>query len=158
MSNIYNKLQKQYAVEPQSFLWFLFFLIIMLTLWPFFKVGFTMADDLEYYITTRGGDLFTDAYWYAKDAGRFYFLITKTLYSVPYLIDNFYFTKIVQYVFLLLSIVLFAVVVKKVFRLKEFALLVFLLIFAFLPVTRGYHFMPIISYPFFFTFSFSIFL
>lgn len=149
--------KRAFTESPYSFLWFFFFLIIILTLFPFFRIGFTTADDLEYYMSTRGGTVFQDAYWYARGAGRFYFLITKPLYHVPYLIDNFYFTKIIQYSFLLLSFILFGVVIQKIFRQKEFSLLIFLFLLAFLPVTRNFH-IPIIAYPFFFTLSFSIFL
>ncbi|MDR2009184.1 MAG: hypothetical protein LBQ22_01720 [Bacteroidales bacterium] len=143
--------------QISSFLLLLFALIVILTLYPFFKVGFVTADDLEYYMTMRRGDIFTDAYWYSIGAGRFYFLITKPLYSIPYIVDNFYYTKIIQYSFLLLSFITFMIVIRKIFKLKEFALLVFLLLFAFLSVTPNC-FVPIMAYPFFFSFSFTIFL
>ena len=142
---------------PQLFLWFLFLLTIILTFSPFFKIGLTNRDDVEFYLTAMKGGLFTDAYWYATSAGRFYFLITKPLYHIAYLVDHFYFTKIIQYGFALLSFVLFAVVVKKIFKQTFFALLVFLFLFVFLTVTPNYY-MPVIAFPLFFTLSFSIFL
>lgn len=146
-----------YAENPSSFFWFLFLLVIILTLTPFFRIGFTTADDLEYYMSSRQGHVFMDAFAYAKATGRFYFLFMKPLYHIPYLVDNFYFTKIIQYGFLLLSFVLFAFFIWKIFKKKEFALLIFLLLFSFLSVTPNYH-IPIIAYPFYFTASFSIFL
>lgn len=149
--------QKIYIKEKECFLYFLFLLVIGLTLVPFFKIGFTTGDDLQFYETMRRGDIWEDAYWYARGAGRFYFLITKPLYHLPYIIDNFYFTKIIQYGFLLLSFVLFTKVVQKIFKLKEFTFLLFLLLFICLTVTPN-NFVPIISYPFFFTCSFSFFL
>jgi hypothetical protein len=131
--------------------------MVVLTLTPFFKIGFTTSDDVEYYLSVLENNVFRDAKMYAEHSGRFYFLITKPLYHVPYLIDNFYFTKIIQYSFLLLSFTLFTIVIKKIFKEKEFALLSFLLLFAFLTVTSNYH-IPIIAYPFYFTLSFSILL
>lgn len=137
------------------FIWFLFFLTIFLTLIPFFKIGLTNCDDIEYYLKSFWNE--SNRIAYAHGAGRFYFLITKPVYNVPYLIDNFYFTKIIQYICVLLSFSLFAVVVKKIFKQHVFALSVFLLLFVFLTVTPNY-FMPIIAFPLYFTLSFSIFL
>jgi len=154
MPSIPNDKRANYNI-PKLFLGFLFLLTIFLTLSPFFKIGLTNCDDLEYYLCNLFGQSYSEMY--AQGAGRFYFLITKPLYHIAYIFDNFYFTKIIQYSFLLLSFVLFAVVVKKIFKESAFALLVFLLLFVFLTVTPNYH-LPIIAYPFYFSFSFSIFL
>ena len=155
-----NKLQirGKYFNCTQLIFLFLFLLIAFLTLNSFFKIGVTLADDLENYLTGLEGNFFADAQWYAKYSGRFYFLITKPLYHLPYIFDNFLYTKILQYGFLLLSFILFMQVINKIFKQKDFALLIFLLLFSFLSVTKPLYFMPIIAYPFFFTFSFSIFL
>ena len=54
----------------------------LLTLLPFFKVGFTTGDDFQYFITARHpANWINDAIAYAEGAGRFYFLITKYFYS-----------------------------------------------------------------------------
>lgn len=156
MNNYFVNFRKRESFDISSFVLFAFILIAILTLHPFFKIGFTTADDLEYYMTALRGNLWQDAREYAVRSGRFYFLITKPLYSLPYLIDNFYFTKIIQYGFLILSFVLFAIVIRKILKIKEFALLAFLFLFVFLTVTPNYH-IPVIAYPFFFTCSFSIF-
>jgi len=140
---------------PQLFLGFLFLLTIFLTFSPFFKIGLTNCDDIEYYLRSLMGK--TDSDMYAQHAGRFYFLITKPLYHLAYMFDNFYLTKVIQYGFLLLSFILFAVVIKKIFKHTNFALSVFLLLLVFLTVTPNYN-IAIIAYPFYFTFSFSIFL
>ena len=158
MGYLFNKFFKKYCSESQIMLWFLFLLTIILSLTPFFKIGFTTADEYEFYIRAQEGGLLTDAYWYARGAGRFYFLITKPLYHIPYLIDNFYFTKFIQYGTLLLSFVLFTIIIQKIFKQKELSILILLLLFSFLSVSQPFYFMPIISYPFFFTFSFSILL
>ena len=141
--------------HPQPFIWFLFFLTIGLTLLPFLKIGLTNGDDLEFYILGLMKATAKDAY--AQSAGRFYFLITKPLFHVAYLVDNFYLTKAIQYGFLLLSFILFAVVVKKLFKNTVFALSAFLLLLVFLTVTPNYY-IPIMSLPLYFTLSFSFFL
>ena len=133
-------------------------LILILTLAPFFKVGFTTGDDIKFYLTAQNGNVFEDARIQAEYAGRFYFLITKPLYLVPYMVDNFYFTKVVQYTSLLICFAVFALFLRKVFKEnKEMVLLIVLLLFTFLMITPN-DFVPIITYPFFFTTSFSIFI
>ena len=67
----------------------LLLIVTAISLIPFFSVGFTTADDLEYYLTMLRGDLFEDAQSYAQNTGRFYFLITKPIYSLVYWLDNF---------------------------------------------------------------------
>ena len=145
------KNNSNYILQP--YLWFLFALTIFLTLFPFFKIGLTNCDDLEFYM----GGSNTAREVYAQGAGRFYFLFTKPFYHIAYLIDNFYLTKVIQYSCVLLSFTVFAIVVKKIFKQTAFALSVFLLLFVFLTVTPNY-FMPIIALPVYFTLSFSIFL
>lgn len=141
--------------ERKLFFYFLFAITIIITLIPFFKIGLTNCDDLEYYVYTLMGK--TNATGYAHVAGRFYFLFTKPIYHIAYLVDNFYFTKILHYGFLLLSFVLFTVVINKLFKQTAFAVSVLLLLFAFLTVTSN-NFIPTIAFPVYFTLSFSIFM
>ena len=152
-----SNLQKPYK-ESQYWIWALLFIIIILSLSPFFKIGITSSDDLDYYIRALLGNESMDAEYYAKHQGRFFFLITKPLYSIPYLIDNFYFTKTVQHGLLLLCFILFTMVISKVFKQKEFSILIFLLLFSLLFVSKPMYLMPFIAYPFIFTFSFSLVL
>ena len=101
MKSFLNKKSTLYDYNLQPFLWFLFFLTIFLTLIPFFKIGLTNCDDLEYYLDAFVKN--SKRVGYAQHAGRFYFLITKPLYHVAYFIDNFYLTKVIQYGFVLNS-------------------------------------------------------
>ncbi len=142
-------------LSGKNLLFILFGVTVVITLIPFFRVGFTSGDDLEYYLTWLIGDLYTNANIYAHGAGRFYFLITKPIYSLPYIGDNFFLTKFIQYASLLLSFVLFAVLVSKIFKSNKLGLLSFLILIIPLSVTPDYY-IPIISYPLFFTFSFSL--
>ena len=141
--------------NSQLFLGFLFLLTLFLTLVPFFRIGLTNCDDLDYYLTAITGKDYSEMY--AHHAGRFYFLLTQPFYRLPYIFDSFYITKIIQYGFLTLSFILFAVVIRKIFKQTEFALSVFLLLLVFLTVTPNIN-MAIIAYPFYFTFSLSVFL
>lgn len=151
-------MRKNFTINNQILYYPLIFVIIILTFAPFFQVGFTTGDDIEYYLSTRNQMIYKSAQFYANETGRFYFLITKPIYHIPYLIDNFYFTKIIQYSALLFSICLFTMLLKKLLKEnKQLILLIFLLFFTFLYITPNYH-IPIMAYPFFFTTSFSIFI
>ena len=136
---------------------FLLLLTVLITFSSFINIGFTTADDLSYYMTFLRKNYFADAWNYARYAGRFYFIITKPLYSIVYAFDNFYFTKILQYGCLILSYSLFSFLIFKLFRSEPLAYVTFLLLIAATTITPGYH-IPVISYPCFFTFSFSLML
>lgn len=130
----------------------------LLTLIPFFNVGFTTTDDFQYFITTRHPQNWIgDATIYAQDAGRFYFLITKYFYYVPYLIDNFAYTKAVQYISLIASYAMFAWLIFRLFKSKNLSLLTFLLLIFDTTITANNH-VPTIAYPFYFSFSLIIFI
>ncbi|MDD2386651.1 MAG: hypothetical protein PHP52_07690 [Bacteroidales bacterium] len=133
----------------------MFVLTIVISLAPFFNIGFTTADDLENYMSLKKHMLFSEAWIYTKNAGRFYFIITKPLYSLPYIGDSFLLTKIIQIFSLLLSYSLFAILIKKLFNSKELALVLFLLLVMATSASENFH-IPFIAYPFYFTFSFSI--
>lgn len=130
-------------------------LVIVLTLIPFFRVGFTTGDDLEYYLTRLQGFRYwlTDADIYAKAQGRFFFYLTKPIGNLPYLIDNFYYTRIVQYFFLLASYGFFAYFIFKVFKSKHLSFMLLLMLMTWTQVTFNHH-IPTISHPFAFSFSF----
>jgi hypothetical protein len=136
---------------------FLLLLTVLITFSSFINIGFTTADDLSYYMIFLRKNFFADAWNYARYAGRFYFIITKPLYSFVYLFDNFYFTKILQYSCLFLSYSLFSFLIFKLFRSKPFAYIIFLLLIAATTVSPSFH-IQMVSYPCFFTFSFSLML
>ncbi len=131
----------------------------ILTLLPFFQIGFTTSDDFQYYNTAHQNlDYWLmDAKAYAHDAGRFYFLITKYFYYVPYLIDSFIWTKFVQYTMLAACFLLFTYLIYRIFKSQRLAALTLLLLIFNLGIGYGYLYFPA-AYPFYFTFSLSIFL
>lgn len=136
---------------------FLLSLTLLLTLQPFFRVGLTVGDDAEFLIQALRGETFKDFYDHAIYSGRFYYLFTKPFYYITYYLDNFYLGKIVQYASLLLSYSLFAAIIHKIFKVKYITLSVFLFLLLFTPITSFYH-IPFISYPVYYTFSFSLLL
>lgn len=134
-----------------------FVVVVLSALGPFFDVGFTTIDDLEYYLTRlQDFDYWLwDANIYAQSAGRFYFALIKPFYLVPYLFDNFYYTRIVQYLFLLLSYGIFSYFIYKVIKSRNLSLITFVLLIAWTQISYN-HNTPTIAYPFYFTFSFSL--
>ena len=146
--------------KREKVFWFLAYTAIaVLTLLPFFYVGFTTADDFHYYNVARDGfkALYVDAQYFAQYAGRFYFLITRYLYYTPYLIDSFVWTKFVQYSSLLICYLLFAYVIYRIFHSGKLGLLTLLLLLSFPLIGTGWHYPPA-AYPFYFSFSLTLFL
>ncbi|MBR1517234.1 MAG: hypothetical protein IJ620_03740 [Bacteroidales bacterium] len=137
-----------------------FVAIGVLTLLPFFGVGFVTDDDFQYFITARhpGQRWLMDAHYYAVCAGRFYFLLTKYFYYVPYLVDSFAYTKVVQYLTLIACYLLFSYLVFRLFRSQRLALLTLLLVVFNTAITSQDCFIPNIYYPFYFAFSLMIFM
>ena len=131
----------------------------LLTLLPFFSVGVTTSDDLQYLNTAQYSwkHWMADAKIYAEGAGRFYFYVTKVFYYVPYLIDSFAYTKAVQYITLMACYCLFAYLVYRLFHSRNLALLTLLLIIFDTTLTPNNH-IPTIAYPFYFSFSIIIFI
>ena len=147
--------------KREKILWILAYTVtLILTLLPFFQVGFTNGDDFQYYNTAQADwDYWRhDAKVYAQDAGRFYFLITKIFYYVPYLVDSFGWTKFVQYFSLTVCYLLFSYLIYRIFKSWRLgALTLLLLIFN---TNMGYYigYNPPTAYPFYFPFSFIIFI
>ncbi|MDD4148415.1 MAG: hypothetical protein PHE33_00125, partial [Bacteroidales bacterium] len=135
--------------------WLLFILTLIITIAPFFSIGFTTADDLAHYMTLNRHGVFQEAWINSKSQGRFYFIVTNPMNALAYIGDNFLLTKIIQHVSLLLSYSLFSVLIKKLFKSKELALVMFLLLIMATPASGNLH-LPFIAYPFYFTFSFSV--
>ena len=131
---------------------------LLLTLLPFFQVGLTNTDDFQYYNTSHfPGQWVFDATVYAHGAGRFYFLLTKYFYYVPYLFDNYALTKFIQYFTTACSYALFSFLVYKMFRSKRLGALTGLLLIFNMSLGID-NFYPPTSFPFYFHFSLIIFL
>lgn len=132
---------------------------MLITLLPFYNVGFTTADDFHYYITAQEGvsSWLADAEMYARSSGRFYFLLTKYFYYVPYLIDHFAWAKLVQLSTLLACYFLFSYVISRIFKSQKLGAFTLLFLIFNTAIGGGMHYPPA-AYPFYFSFSFMIFL
>lgn len=146
--------------QKKIFWFFAFAVTTILTLLPFFNVGITNMDDFQYFNTARADWEYWkyDATVYAQGQGRFYFLITKYFYYIPYLIDNFAYTKFIQYSSLAICYVLFSILIYKIFRSRELALITMLLLVFNTTVAYFVGYNPPTAYPFYFTFSLIIFI
>jgi hypothetical protein len=133
---------------------------IILILLPFFLVGIANDDDLHFFITAhRGVDYWKyDAAIYAQGQGRFYYMITKFFYYIPYLFDNFAWTKFVQYASLCVCYLMFAYLVSRIFHSRKLGALSLLLLVFNTRIGAGSGYSIPIGYPFYFTFSLIVFL
>lgn len=132
---------------------------VIITLLPFYNVGFITADDFQYYNTAREGlsSWLANAESYARNSGRFYFLLTKYFYYVPYIIDNYVWTKFVQFSTLIACYFLFSYIISRIFKSHKLGALTFLFLIFNTAIGGGMHY-PTVAYPFYFPFSFMIFL
>ncbi len=136
--------------------WFIYTLLALLaaiTFLPILNIGFTTADDFEFFTTaTNINNWLPDATHYAERTGRFYFLITKYFYSIPYIIDNPIYYYTVTILPLLLSFALLFVFLQKLTQNKTFTQMGGLLLLAIFSINHSHS--AFTSYPFYFTFSF----
>ena len=149
-------MKNRYPKFDQVVLAFLVLLVIIISLVPFFKIGFTISDDLENYLTFLKGDFYQDAWVYANYSGRFYFLITKPLYSLVYAAGDSLGLKMLQYGCLLFSYFSFTYLIQKLFHSKKLSIALFVLLVCCTPVTPFFS-IPFVAFPCFFTVSFAIF-
>lgn len=146
--------------KQEKFIWILTYSVTaVITLLPFFQVGLTNCDDFQYYQTAHRDWQFwlIDAKSYAQGAGRFYFLFTKYFYCIPYLLDSFVWTKATQYLPLMGCYLLFSYITYRIFKSQRIGALTFLLLIFNLSVGYEGFSLPT-AFPFYFPFSFLIFL
>ncbi|MBC7488109.1 MAG: hypothetical protein H7282_15315, partial [Cytophagaceae bacterium] len=140
-----------------------YFLIAMIavtavTVVPFAFTGFATGDDVQYYITANTQDIWAQSYNYAQGNGRFYFVFMMPIFYqwLPYIFDNFVATKMVNVSFIVLNYLLFALIIKEIFKNKWLAFLCYLIGMVFISI-KGIN-NPIASYPIYFSLSFSLIL
>ena len=146
--------------KQEKFFWILAYTVTaIITLLPFFQVGITNSDDCLYFNTAHKDWQYwlKDSKIFAQGAGRFYFLFTKYFYYIPYLIDNYAWTKAMQYLPLMGCLLLFAYIIYRIFKSRRLGALTFLLLIFNMSV--GYESFSVpTAFPFYFPFSFFIFL
>ena len=149
-------MNENFIARNKELIYLLLIAIAIITFFPLLFTGFATADDFHYYLVTRRGQVVAESQMFAAVAGRFYFLLVKPFYSLPYLYDNMAFVKACQYVPLVLCFLLFAKIVLMVTRSKEIACFYLLLFLFTLQISK--HTSLFVSYPFYFTFSFFLLL
>ncbi|MDR2083513.1 MAG: hypothetical protein LBP67_00765 [Bacteroidales bacterium] len=92
---------------------FLLLIVVVLTFLPLFKVSFIAADDLENFIKSDINLWFADGLGYAKFTGRFYFLLVRWIYFLPYLINAPWFYYTMKVIPLIVGIILLFSLIKR---------------------------------------------
>lgn len=140
--------------EQNNTIRFILFILICITVYPLFKIGFVSGDDLEYFLTADPSRWMGDAKIYAEGTGRFYFYLVKWIYSVPYLVDS----KVYFYFWFLTPIfstfILFIWLIKRVSKNLEITYLATFLCCSFLIYFAKHS--AITAYPLYFTLSLTL--
>lgn len=140
--------------EQKNTIRFILFILICITIYPLFKIGFVSGDDLEYFLTANPSRWMADAKIYAEGTGRFYFYLVKWIYSVPYLVDSkvyFYFWFVTP---IASTFILFIWLIKRVSKNVEITYLATLLCCSFLIYFAKHS--AITAYPLYFTLSLTL--
>ena len=149
-------MKEDFIEKNRAFFYLAFSLIALVTLFPMFFTGFASADDFHYYLVTRNGEVMKNTALFANLAGRFYFHIVLPVYSLPYIVDNMAVVKIFHFVPLIVSFLLFGRIIVKLTGVREYTW--FFLLVSMMTVQISANTSLFITYPFYFTFSFSLLL
>ena len=155
---IMNKGEKLHV--PNNFwLYFLLFLLVLLTFFPLLKVGFTTADDANHYLELINPNttIVQEAIKNAIIQARFQFFFTHILSILPYtLFSTLLLFKILAFSQIILNFILFSVLAKIITKSRVFAFIVFL--FLVTCIQNSWEHNLLTSYPFIFSFAFNLFL
>lgn len=138
-------------VGQNIYLWAIIAVLLLVSLLPLTKISFITGDDIEYYITSDPAYWVDSARVYAESTGRFYFLLVKWIYAVPYLVNSnlYYYTMFIVPV--ITVFILFFWLIKRATNNSSIALLVALFSCATFSIFGEYSAMT--SYPLYFTLS-----
>ena len=149
-------LKHKIPLNSNVFYYFSLLTIAIITVYPLFGTGIASADDMGNYTNTRFGKEFLVAKYVAEMSGRFYYLVFGLFHNLPYEIDDMFVTKLFQIVPIFLCLFLFYRVVLIITKSKEVSSLFVLLFFVI--AQFSHHTSLFLTYPFYFTFSFSLIL
>lgn len=132
--------------------------VTIVTVFPFIFTGFATGDDIEYYIAYHTKDIWAMSYKYAQGNGRFYFAFMMPIFYewLPYVLGSFMAPKLINVIFITLNYFLFALIVKEVLNNKWIGFLCYLIGMLLISI-KGVN-NPIVSYPIYFSLSFSLIL
>ncbi|PKP08793.1 MAG: hypothetical protein CVU09_14680 [Bacteroidetes bacterium HGW-Bacteroidetes-4] len=119
---------------------------------PFINTGIVEGDDAEFFLLGLSNRIFDNAFNYARDAGRFYFLITQPFNIIPYTIDNLILIKSINILLLITDLLLVSLIIFKLLHNKWLAFFNYLLLLTFITIKGENN--PITSFNWYFTGSF----
>lgn len=149
-------LRNKYQINKETFYYLILLIIALITFFPLFGTGIGSADDMANYMNTRFGKEFSNSRFLAEMSGRFYYLIVGIFHNLPYEIDDMFVIKLFHVIPICLCIYLFYRIVRILTKSTEIAGLFVLLFFVIAQVSR--HTSLFVTYPFYFTFAFSLVL
>ncbi len=151
-------IQKESFFSKEPYFLIALVAVTFITLYPFIFTGFATGDDIMFYLQSHKSDIWENALNHAKRNGRFFFTFIRPLFFelIPYGTGSYVFPKVVNTLLIVLNFGLFALIVKELFSSKWIAFLCYLIGFVFISI-KGVN-NPIVSYPIYFTFSFSFIL
>lgn len=138
-----------------KFIWFILIILALIRLVPLINTGFVAGDDIYSYMAAYKGYLWGESSTQAQNFGRFYFIITQPLYTLPFL-AGVKVAKVINIIFLLGCFIAVSLVLTSIFKSKWIGYLSFLFSITFLPIRDPNN--PAISYPGYFTLSFLLVL
>lgn len=149
--NLNEQMKHQSPIKITYFIVFLLAIHIIVTVLPFTTIGITTGDELEFFLTSKYRTYFGNSKIYARDTGRFYFLITFPLYAFSFFIKNILVLKTINVITIVLNYILAAIIIKRTTTSKELAYIFLLIAFSTFQATSPYN--PNLGYPLFFTSS-----
>lgn len=150
------KLKKTGFNQERFIIFFLLFLVYIITFYPLTKTGFSVGDDIDFY-TELGKDNFHQTIKNtALRQGRFYFLFMRYIQIFSLSTYNTVFFDLLHILPIAFSFILFSKLIQRVFRSD--AITLFSAVFMALSFQiAGFHSCTT-AYPFFFTLAFCILL
>lgn len=142
-------------INKNFFIFFLLFILVIITFFPLLKVGFTTADDASSYLTLINPkeNIFIRAKGIAESQSRFQYFFTFLISLLPFLfIKKIIILKIISLGQIVLNFILFSFLIYKISKSKSFSLIIFLFLITFLQNSWQHNLLT--SYPF--TFSFGL--
>jgi len=98
--------------------------VTIITFFPLLTVGFTTLDDMISALRTENHRVFAEAIEIAKHQGRFHMIFHIALTSVPYLVKNLLYFKVVSIGIIILNIFAFCYLIHAFAKSAYFSLLV----------------------------------
>jgi hypothetical protein len=149
-------LKQKFELNGSVFYYLSILGIAIITVYPWFNTGLSCGDDMATYIITRFGKVVANAKDLAELHGRFQYLFTLPIQSLPFVWDSIVIIKLFQVLPIVLALFLFNRVVRYSTGSQDLSALYVLLFLVTAQVSR--HTSLFLNYPFCFSFSFSLLL